>query len=95
MKRNVLLAVVTFTLVLGIIEPAVSGGPSGRDIFYGASPSCVACHNARRGDLAYSRVTTAAVRHVVRNGVPGQMPAYRFSEAELDALVKYLLSIRR
>lgn len=84
--------------VLGILTflgtSVSAGGYSGRDIFYGASPSCAACHNERRGDLAYSQASPDKMRAVIVNGVSGQMPAYRFSAQELDALVDFLLSIR-
>jgi mono/diheme cytochrome c family protein len=78
----------------GTVPPSVAGGHPGRDVFYGASPSCLACHNERRGDLAYSQVSPDAMRAVIANGKPEQMPAYRFSPQELEALVDFLLSIR-
>jgi mono/diheme cytochrome c family protein len=67
----------------------------GQAIFHNIKPSCAVCHNPRTGDLAYSRADRGTVAQVIINGVPEKMPGYKLSDEDLDALVSYVMSLRR
>jgi mono/diheme cytochrome c family protein len=67
----------------------------GQVIYYNVKPSCVVCHNEKQGNLARSRADRDTVAQVITHGVSGKMPGYRLSDQELDALVNYVMSLRR
>lgn len=72
-----------------------SGGSRGEELFHTTQPACVACHNERRGNLAYSTAGPDLIRARIVKGKPGEMPAYRFKDRDLSALVAYCLSLQR
>lgn len=75
---------------------ATASGSRGREIFHQtARPACVACHNARTGSLEQSQVTPKDVEAWIRNGREGKMPAYRFRDDDLRALIGYVMSLRK
>ena len=73
-----------------------ASGSRGREIFHRtARPACVACHNARTGSLEHSQATPKDVEAWIRNGRKGKMPAYRFRDDDLRALIGYVMSLRK
>lgn len=84
-------------LVLAGLAVAVvvsAGRPLGEDIFHNASPPCVTCHNAQRGNLAYSRMSPSQMERTIRGGVADRMPGYNLKRDQMDALIAYLLTLR-
>ena len=89
--KSVKALLIGLVFVVSMVAVAgAGGGHPGERIFYESRPSCAACHN-----LQYSRVPPNTIAYLVRNGIPGKMPAYRLTDRELDALIDYLLRIRR
>ena len=75
---------------------ASDGGSRGREIFHKtALPACIACHNAGAGSLERSQLTPKDVEDWIRNGREGKMPAYRFEDDDLRALIEYVVSLRK
>ena len=92
MKRTVLIGVVFATL------PLAADIDTGKRLFEGR---CAACHGAdgaggERGpnivDARRGRVRSKdALREVIRKGVPeGGMPAFNFSEPDMDSVLVFL-----
>ena len=86
-------ALVLVALVVAVTASA--GRPLGEDIFHNAKPPCVACHNERSGNLAYSRMPPGEMAHWITNGIDDRMPGYRLTNHQMDALIDYLLWLRK
>jgi len=93
LKLFIVLAVAFFGHAFSVRLDA--GGSRGEWLFYNANPSCGACHNPDRGDLRYSRIPPYQVAELIQEGIYREMPSYRFSDADLNALVSYVIEIRR
>ena len=74
---------------------AAGGGSHGAELYHNTRPACVACHNPRRGSLVGSRLSRPEIKTWIRKGKPPEMPAYKLSEQELEALADYLESLRK
>ena len=79
----------------------------GKAVFDGAKPACKMCHNATKAPLDKIGATAKAedikawVRtpkeQIAKKGAKGTMPVYgtdKISDADLDALTAYLLSLK-
>jgi mono/diheme cytochrome c family protein len=100
MRRDQLKAALIITSFIAVVAVSVTAGGGrgaslGEDIFYNSSPACVACHNARRGDLAFSRMPPNEMAYWIRNGIDDRMPGYRLNDQQMDALIRYLMELRR
>lgn len=72
-----------------------SGGSRGAELYHTSNPACVACHNERRSNLAHSTMDRPGVAEIIRSGKRGEMPGYKLDPADLEALVEYVVSLRR
>ncbi len=89
------LILVLIALGIAVVVAAGRGRTLGEDIFYNANPPCIACHNAQRGNLAYSRMPPDEMAYWIRNGIDDRMPGYRLTEPQMAALIEYVMSLRQ
>jgi len=100
-SRTQLIVIVVVAILVALLvvtlRPSEGGGRSslGEDIFYNANPPCVTCHNARRGNLSYSRMPPREMAHWISRGIDNRMPGYRLNDEQMDALIGYLMDMRR
>jgi mono/diheme cytochrome c family protein len=106
MRRLIVVAVGLVVLASGV-PAAAADTAAGRAVFDGAKPACKSCHTEARNPLTKAGATNtpeelkAWIRTpkemMAKKGKKGLMPAFpeqKMSNADLDALVAYLATLK-
>jgi mono/diheme cytochrome c family protein len=110
MRRLLVLSAVTLALGFAGVATAQDAAKieKGKAVFDAAKPACKACHNAKKNALdnfgasGSAEEAKAWVRtpkeQFAKTGKKGMMPAFpatKISDADLDALAAYLMSLKK
>ena len=110
MRRLLVLSAVFLALGFAGVASAQDAAKieKGKAVFDGAKPACKACHNEKKNSLDNFGATgsvedvKAWVRtpkeQFAKTGKKGMMPAFsasKISDADLDALAAYLMSLKK